>query len=115
MEQWLYVLHCQIFIQNICFCFNLAVSLILLVTGSICTRNRYIILRKFPIDIFVFVFNRSILQGKTSHKFVDMTGNPIMKWYYTSKPVLFFMCAGNELFFASLYLCHFITGPMSMY
>ncbi|CAI6365173.1 unnamed protein product [Macrosiphum euphorbiae] len=54
----------------------------------------------------------SILQGKTSHKFVDMSGNPIMKWYYTSKPVLFFMCAGNELFFASLYLCHFITGPI---
>jgi len=60
-------------------------------------------------------FNRSILQGKTSHKFVDMSGNPIMKWYYTSKPVLFFMCAGNELFFASLYLCHFITGPLSKY
>ncbi|XP_050441933.1 CDP-diacylglycerol--inositol 3-phosphatidyltransferase [Adelges cooleyi] len=54
----------------------------------------------------------SILQGKTTHKFVDMSENPIMRCYYTSKPVLFFMCLGNELFFASLYLAHFVTGPL---
>ena len=50
-------------------------------------------------------------QGSTSHKFVDASGHPIMKLYYTSKPVLFGMCAGNEIFYASLYLLHFTEGP----
>lgn len=53
----------------------------------------------------------SLLKGSQSHKFVDASGNPIMKLYYTSKPVLFCMCAGNELFYASLYLLHFTHGP----
>ncbi|UYV71997.1 hypothetical protein LAZ67_9001515 [Cordylochernes scorpioides] len=56
----------------------------------------------------------SLLQGKTSHKFVDPSGNPIMKLYYTSRPVLFTMCAGNELFFWSLYLLYFTSGPLVM-
>ncbi|XP_059489110.1 CDP-diacylglycerol--inositol 3-phosphatidyltransferase [Neocloeon triangulifer] len=54
----------------------------------------------------------SLMQGKTSHKFVDMAGNPIMRIYYTSRTVLFCMCAGNELFYASLYLLHFTSGPI---
>ncbi|CAG2068118.1 unnamed protein product, partial [Timema podura] len=45
----------------------------------------------------------SLLQGKTSHKFVDIAENPIMRIYYTSRVVLFFMCLGNEAFYASLY------------
>jgi len=53
----------------------------------------------------------SLLQGSKSHKFVDGSGNPVMRLYYTSKPVLFCMCAGNELFYASLYLLHFTQGP----
>lgn len=56
---------------------------------------------------------RSVLQGKTSHKFVSMAENPIMNLYYTNKPVLFTMCAGNEAFYASLYLLHFTEGPLS--
>lgn len=54
----------------------------------------------------------SLFLGKTSHKFVDMSGNPIMRLYYTSKPVLFTMCAVNECFYASLYLLHFTEGPL---
>ncbi|XP_022204805.1 CDP-diacylglycerol--inositol 3-phosphatidyltransferase [Nilaparvata lugens] len=54
----------------------------------------------------------SMLQGKTSHKFVDLSGNPIMRLYYTNKLVLFSMCAGNEAFYASLYLMHFTPGPI---
>ncbi|KAL1459486.1 hypothetical protein WDU94_011464 [Cyamophila willieti] len=54
----------------------------------------------------------SMLQGKTSHKFVDLSGNPIMRLYYTSKPILFGMCFGNEAFYASLYLLHFTPGPL---
>ena len=54
-------------------------------------------------------------QGRTSHKFVDAGGNPIMHLYYTSRPVLFAMCAGNELFYASLYLLHFTSGPLYIF
>lgn len=55
------------------------------------------------------------LQGKASHKFVDLSGNPIMRLYYTNKMVLFWMCFGNEAFYAALYLLHFTEGPISMY
>lgn len=53
----------------------------------------------------------TLLQGKTSHKFVDMSENPIMHIYYTNRKVLFSMCAGNELFYAALYLVYFTPGP----
>nr|XP_022902830.1 CDP-diacylglycerol--inositol 3-phosphatidyltransferase [Onthophagus taurus] len=56
----------------------------------------------------------SLLQGKTSHKFVDMSSHPIMRLYYTDRKVLFFMCAGNELFYALLYLLYFTEGPLVM-
>ncbi|KAK9892511.1 hypothetical protein WA026_020499 [Henosepilachna vigintioctopunctata] len=54
----------------------------------------------------------SILQGKTSHKFIDMSESPIMNLYYTNKTVLFCMCAGNECFYVALYILHFTEGPM---
>ncbi|XP_018572854.1 CDP-diacylglycerol--inositol 3-phosphatidyltransferase [Anoplophora glabripennis] len=54
----------------------------------------------------------TVLQGKSSHKFIDMSENPIMSIYYTNKTVLFFMCAGNEAFYASLYLLYFTEGPI---
>ncbi|XP_026754959.2 CDP-diacylglycerol--inositol 3-phosphatidyltransferase [Galleria mellonella] len=53
----------------------------------------------------------STLQGKTSHKFIDMSENPVMHVYYTNKTVLFCMCAGNEAFYAALYVMYFYTGP----
>ncbi|RVE50237.1 hypothetical protein evm_005072 [Chilo suppressalis] len=52
------------------------------------------------------------LQGKASHKFIDMSENPIMHLYYTNRTVLFSMCAGNEAFYAALYVMYFYTGPM---
>ncbi|XP_015592937.1 CDP-diacylglycerol--inositol 3-phosphatidyltransferase [Cephus cinctus] len=54
----------------------------------------------------------TLLQGKTSHKFLDMSENPIMRLYYTNRQVLFVMCAGNEAFYAALYLLHFTEGPI---
>ncbi|CAH2238355.1 jg18001 [Pararge aegeria aegeria] len=54
------------------------------------------------------------LQGKTSHKFIDMSENPIMHLYYTNKNVLFTMCAGNEAFYTGLYMMHFDKGPNVM-
>ena len=56
-----------------------------------------------------------ISQGQTSHKFYDASANPVMRIYYTSRPVLFFMCAGNEVFYASLYLLHFTEGPLYVF
>ncbi|XP_040212067.1 CDP-diacylglycerol--inositol 3-phosphatidyltransferase [Rana temporaria] len=53
----------------------------------------------------------SILQGSDSHKTIDLSGNPVLRLYYTSRPVLFLMCAGNELFYCMLYLLHFTEGP----
>lgn len=48
------------------------------------------------------------LTGGSSHK---SSSNPVLHLYYTSRPFLFFMCAGNELFYATLYLCYFTYGP----
>uniref|UniRef100_V9LDL4 CDP-diacylglycerol--inositol 3-phosphatidyltransferase n=1 Tax=Callorhinchus milii TaxID=7868 RepID=V9LDL4_CALMI len=53
----------------------------------------------------------SMMTGNTSHKSIDLSGNPILRLYYTSRKVLFVMCSGNELFYASLYLLHFTEGP----
>nr|XP_048710587.1 CDP-diacylglycerol--inositol 3-phosphatidyltransferase isoform X2 [Caretta caretta] len=53
----------------------------------------------------------SVVQGSDSHKSIDLTGNPVLRVYYTSRPVLFTMCAGNELFYCMLYLLHFTEGP----
>lgn len=52
------------------------------------------------------------MQGKTSHKFIDMNENPIMHIYYTNRMVLGFMCLFNELFYAALYLLYFTPGPI---
>ncbi|KAM6966078.1 CDP-diacylglycerol--inositol 3-phosphatidyltransferase [Tautogolabrus adspersus] len=53
----------------------------------------------------------STIKGSTSHKTIDLSGNPILRVYYTSKSVLFVMCSGNELFFCLLYLLHHIEEP----
>ncbi|CAK8698038.1 unnamed protein product [Clavelina lepadiformis] len=54
----------------------------------------------------------SALQGSNSHKSMGLDSNPIMKIYYTSRPCLFIMCAGNEMFYSMLYLVHFTEGPL---
>nr|CAG4646520.1 EOG090X0BWK [Macrothrix elegans] len=48
--------------------------------------------------------------GKTSHKNVDAEENALLHFYYTNRQFLFFMCAGNELFYSMLYLLHFTYG-----
>ncbi|CAF0764709.1 unnamed protein product [Didymodactylos carnosus] len=51
------------------------------------------------------------MKGSESHKKIDLSGNPILRLYYTSRKVLFVMCAGNELWFSMLYMLHFTEGP----
>lgn len=53
-----------------------------------------------------------MMAGSNSHKSIDLSGNPFLRIYYTSRPVLFFMCAGNEIFFSMLYLLNFFEGPI---
>jgi len=52
----------------------------------------------------------TLLRGGVSHK--TGNNNVILRLYYTSRVVLFSMCAGNELFFAMLYLMNFTQGPI---
>uniref|UniRef100_A0A5K3FT36 CDP-diacylglycerol--inositol 3-phosphatidyltransferase n=1 Tax=Mesocestoides corti TaxID=53468 RepID=A0A5K3FT36_MESCO len=54
----------------------------------------------------------SIQDGLSSHKAIRLDGNPLLRIYYTNRVVLFIMCAGNELFYAMLYLVHFTEGPI---
>ncbi|CAF4410152.1 unnamed protein product, partial [Rotaria socialis] len=56
-------------------------------------------------------FLRATVKGSESHKKIDLSGNPILRLYYTSRKVLFTMCAGNELWFSMLYMLHFGEGP----
>ncbi|CAF1069553.1 unnamed protein product [Adineta ricciae] len=51
------------------------------------------------------------VKGSVSHKKIDLSGNPILRLYYTSRKVLFVMCAGNELWFSMVYILHFNEGP----
>ncbi|MBN3325706.1 CDIPT phosphatidyltransferase, partial [Atractosteus spatula] len=53
----------------------------------------------------------SIMKGSSSHKTIDLSGNPLLRVYYTSRTVLFLMCSGNELFYCLLYVLHFIQDP----
>nr|CAG4644243.1 EOG090X0BWK [Lepidurus arcticus] len=54
----------------------------------------------------------SSMLGKTSHKNVQSQDNALLHFYYTNRQFLFVMCAGNELFYAFLYLLHFTYGPI---
>ncbi|XP_046894310.1 CDP-diacylglycerol--inositol 3-phosphatidyltransferase isoform X1 [Hypomesus transpacificus] len=78
----------------------------------------------YPSYIFLFQLSMSLdiashwlhlhsstMKGSTSHKAIDLSGNPILRLYYTSRPVLFVMCMGNELFFCLLYVLYYIEDP----
>lgn len=54
----------------------------------------------------------ALMKGADSHKKIDLEGNFILRHYYTNRKILFCMCAGNEMFYSMLYLCHFTYGPV---
>lgn len=54
----------------------------------------------------------TLLLQKESHKQIDATQNWFLRLYYTNRLVLGFMCAANEGFFLSLYMVHFLPGPL---
>lgn len=97
-----------------------------MVTDRVSTAGLLVILAQFyPSIQFVFQFlivldisshwiqvYSNLLKGENSHKNIEENANWFLRLYYTSRVVLFSMCAGNELFFAMLYLLHFTSGPL---
>ncbi|XP_068027326.1 LOW QUALITY PROTEIN: CDP-diacylglycerol--inositol 3-phosphatidyltransferase [Melanerpes formicivorus] len=51
------------------------------------------------------------LQGGRSHKAIGGRGLPILRLYYSNRPLLFLLCAGNEAFYCCLSLLATGEGP----
>ncbi|XP_069738318.1 CDP-diacylglycerol--inositol 3-phosphatidyltransferase [Phaenicophaeus curvirostris] len=51
------------------------------------------------------------LQGGGSHKSVGGDGPSLLRLYYSSRALLFVLCAGNEAFFCCLFLVYHWEGP----
>ncbi|EGN95422.1 hypothetical protein SERLA73DRAFT_186404 [Serpula lacrymans var. lacrymans S7.3] len=56
----------------------------------------------------------SLVTGSRSHKLVTSDVSRILWYYYNDSRTLFFMCAGNELFFVSLYLMKSVHTPIGL-
>ncbi|RUP52367.1 hypothetical protein BC936DRAFT_145607 [Jimgerdemannia flammicorona] len=56
----------------------------------------------------------SLTEGAESHKQIKEDSNPFLRAYYKNNNVLFFMCAGNELFFVALYVLA-TTKPLPVF
>ncbi|KAF8742348.1 hypothetical protein AX14_004906 [Amanita brunnescens Koide BX004] len=54
----------------------------------------------------------SLVTGSRSHKLVTSDVSRILWLYYNDSRTLFFICAGNELFFVSLYLMKWMQTPI---
>jgi len=57
----------------------------------------------------------SLVIGSKSHKLVTSDVSRILWLYYNDSRILFFMCAGNEVFFVALYLMKWIKTPMEIF
>ena len=89
-----------------------ATMCLLATLGSFYPSYIFVFQMVMAIDIschWVHLHTSNVL-GKTSHKNIGEEENPLLRFYYTSRPFLFFMCAGNELFYSMLYLLHFTYG-----
>ncbi|KAF8078025.1 phosphatidylinositol synthase [Lyophyllum atratum] len=56
----------------------------------------------------------SLVTGSRSHKLVTSEVSRILWLYYNDSRTLFFVCAGNELFYVSLYLMKWMTVPIGL-
>jgi len=50
----------------------------------------------------------TFVTGAGSHKTIDLSKNIFLYYYYTSRPVLFFVCAANEWLWSMLYVVFFM-------
>lgn len=77
--------------------------------SSLYPRHSFLFLLSMAIDIgshWAHIWS-TLIHGKASHKTMDESENPILRIYYSSRIVLFAMCAGNEMFYGFLYLLYF--------
>ncbi|KAI8883373.1 CDP-diacylglycerol--inositol 3-phosphatidyltransferase [Backusella circina FSU 941] len=56
----------------------------------------------------------SMISGSSSHKKISEKQSWYLRIYYTNNIVLFFMCAGNELFFVALYALK-LSEPLNLF
>ncbi|KAI7869571.1 hypothetical protein BDF14DRAFT_1722541 [Spinellus fusiger] len=56
----------------------------------------------------------SMTVGLSSHKKLSESDSWFLRLYYTNNVVLFLMCAGNELFYVTLYVLKYF-GPINVY
>jgi CDP-diacylglycerol--inositol 3-phosphatidyltransferase len=54
----------------------------------------------------------SLTLGSASHKKLSKTSNILLRLYYENSIMLFFVCAGNEVFYMSCYLSLFYTNSL---
>jgi CDP-diacylglycerol--inositol 3-phosphatidyltransferase len=56
----------------------------------------------------------SLVTGSRSHKLVTSDVSRILWLYYNDSRTLFFICAGNELFFVALYVMKWVDTPIGL-
>jgi CDP-diacylglycerol--inositol 3-phosphatidyltransferase len=56
----------------------------------------------------------TLVTGGRSHKLVTSDVSRILWLYYNDSRTLFFICAGNELFFVALYLMKWVQTPIGL-
>jgi CDP-diacylglycerol--inositol 3-phosphatidyltransferase len=56
----------------------------------------------------------SLVTGSTSHKLVTSEVSRILWLYYNDSRTLFFVCAGNEVFYVALYLMKWVHTPIGL-
>jgi CDP-diacylglycerol--inositol 3-phosphatidyltransferase len=56
----------------------------------------------------------SLVTGSRSHKLVTSDVSRILWLYYNDSRTLFFICAGNELFFVALYVMKWVSTPIGL-
>lgn len=54
----------------------------------------------------------SLATGSSSHKIIDKRQHFLLRAYYSYQSVLFFVCAGNELFYLAAYMMTHTKGPL---
>ena len=54
----------------------------------------------------------SLTLGSASHKKLSKTSNVLLRLYYENSIMLFFVCAGNEVFYMTCYLSLFYSNSL---
>lgn len=88
---------------------RVATSMLLMALSVLYPKFSIFFQLSMGLDIWAHWLHMHTVQelGRASHKAFGPDSNPILRIYYTNRIVLFFMCAGNEIFYSSLYFWAF--------